>query len=274
MRDLGFGVVAEVRRCWARRAPCRRCGCRVRRRSGRPSSPRGPMSWPGTSPSISSTRAYRYARPRCAPPPAGCPLRRGADGRTGAEGRPVRVGAERRHRRWRRPTAGVLPRDLHGCAEPVVADADDRSRRGPASPHEPTLEVPFAERAGCDRLGSGVASIPLRPDGLNASGTLNGGLPRSSSRRRRSRWSRAPRCRRCRCAMPSRCVSGPRSAQPMCATDWATSSCATPAATTAWRSSPPRARSGEWSGQSGHAFRRRAAWDLTEAAGAQEPWSR
>lgn len=47
---------------------------------------------------------------------------------------------------------------------------------GLLSPHEPTLEVPFAERAGCDRLGSGVASIPLRPDGLNASGTLNGGL--------------------------------------------------------------------------------------------------
>jgi hypothetical protein len=47
---------------------------------------------------------------------------------------------------------------------------------GLLSPHEPTLEAPFAERAGCDRLGSGVASIPLRPDGLNASGTLNGGL--------------------------------------------------------------------------------------------------
>jgi acyl-coenzyme A thioesterase PaaI-like protein len=43
-------------------------------------------------------------------------------------------------------------------------------------PHPPTLEVPFAERAGCERNAVGVASIPLRPDGLNASGTLNGGL--------------------------------------------------------------------------------------------------
>lgn len=43
-------------------------------------------------------------------------------------------------------------------------------------PHPPRLEVPFAERAGSERLRAGVASIPLRPDGLNASGTLNGGL--------------------------------------------------------------------------------------------------
>ncbi len=42
--------------------------------------------------------------------------------------------------------------------------------------HPPSLEVPFAERAGCERLMPGLASIPMRPDGLNASGTLNGGL--------------------------------------------------------------------------------------------------
>lgn len=42
--------------------------------------------------------------------------------------------------------------------------------------HPPRLEVPFAERAGCERLAPGSASIPLRDDGLNASGTLNGGL--------------------------------------------------------------------------------------------------
>jgi acyl-coenzyme A thioesterase PaaI-like protein len=42
--------------------------------------------------------------------------------------------------------------------------------------HAPSLEVPFAERAGCVRLAPGLASIPMRPDGLNASGTLNGGL--------------------------------------------------------------------------------------------------
>ena len=38
------------------------------------------------------------------------------------------------------------------------------------------LEVPLAERAGCERLAAGSATIPMRPDGLNASGTLNGGL--------------------------------------------------------------------------------------------------
>jgi acyl-coenzyme A thioesterase PaaI-like protein len=43
-------------------------------------------------------------------------------------------------------------------------------------PHAPTLEVPFAERAGCERLEPGLTVIPMRPDGLNASGTLNGGL--------------------------------------------------------------------------------------------------
>ena len=43
-------------------------------------------------------------------------------------------------------------------------------------PHPSRLEVPFAERAGCDRLAPGVASIAMRRDGLNASGTLNGGL--------------------------------------------------------------------------------------------------
>lgn len=42
--------------------------------------------------------------------------------------------------------------------------------------HPPRLDVPFAERAACERLAPGVASIPMRPDGLNASGTLNGGL--------------------------------------------------------------------------------------------------
>lgn len=40
----------------------------------------------------------------------------------------------------------------------------------------PTLEVPFAERAGCMRREPGVAVLPRRDDGLNASGTVNGGL--------------------------------------------------------------------------------------------------
>ena len=43
-------------------------------------------------------------------------------------------------------------------------------------PHAPALAVPWAERAGCERAAPGVAVIPMRPDGLNASATLNGGL--------------------------------------------------------------------------------------------------
>lgn len=42
--------------------------------------------------------------------------------------------------------------------------------------HPPRLTQPFADRVGCERTSPGVASIPLRPEGLNASGTLNGGL--------------------------------------------------------------------------------------------------
>ena len=38
------------------------------------------------------------------------------------------------------------------------------------------LAVPFAERAGCERRGPGVAVLPRTEDGLNASGTVNGGL--------------------------------------------------------------------------------------------------
>lgn len=38
------------------------------------------------------------------------------------------------------------------------------------------LDVPFAERARCERREPGVAVIPLLPDGTNASLTMNGGL--------------------------------------------------------------------------------------------------
>ena len=51
-----------------------------------------------------------------------------------------------------------------------------RDDEGLLQPHPSRLEVPFAERAGCERGAPGVATIPMRPDGLNASGTLNGGL--------------------------------------------------------------------------------------------------
>jgi len=38
------------------------------------------------------------------------------------------------------------------------------------------LRLPFAERAGCRRGEPGVAVLPRSADGLNASGTVNGGL--------------------------------------------------------------------------------------------------
>jgi acyl-coenzyme A thioesterase PaaI-like protein len=47
---------------------------------------------------------------------------------------------------------------------------------GLLAPHRPRLDRPYAERAGCERRADGLAVIPMRPDGLNAAGTLNGGL--------------------------------------------------------------------------------------------------
>ena len=38
------------------------------------------------------------------------------------------------------------------------------------------LAVPLAERARCERRGPGVAVLPRTADGLNAAGTVNGGL--------------------------------------------------------------------------------------------------
>jgi acyl-coenzyme A thioesterase PaaI-like protein len=38
------------------------------------------------------------------------------------------------------------------------------------------LRHPFAERAGCRREGPGIAVLPRSEDGLNAAGTVNGGL--------------------------------------------------------------------------------------------------
>lgn len=45
----------------------------------------------------------------------------------------------------------------------------------PAEAVDP-LQVPLAERAGCVRTAPGVAVLPRRDEGLNASGTVNGGL--------------------------------------------------------------------------------------------------
>jgi len=40
----------------------------------------------------------------------------------------------------------------------------------------PLLQMPLAERAGCERRSPGVAVLPRTDDGLNSSRTLNGGL--------------------------------------------------------------------------------------------------
>jgi acyl-coenzyme A thioesterase PaaI-like protein len=87
-------------------------------------------------------------------------------------------------------SVSVLSIDIAGDGEPIgfahatFMAAPNPSLRMPTvvrdegllRPHPPRLEVPFAERAGCARGAPGVASLPMRPDGLNASGTLNGGL--------------------------------------------------------------------------------------------------
>jgi acyl-coenzyme A thioesterase PaaI-like protein len=45
-----------------------------------------------------------------------------------------------------------------------------------APPHPFLLEVPLAERAGCERTAAGVAEIQLSADGLNSTNTMHGGL--------------------------------------------------------------------------------------------------
>ena len=40
----------------------------------------------------------------------------------------------------------------------------------------PLLQVPLAERAGCERRAPGIAAVPRTDEGLNSSQTLNGGL--------------------------------------------------------------------------------------------------
>jgi acyl-coenzyme A thioesterase PaaI-like protein len=44
------------------------------------------------------------------------------------------------------------------------------------TPPGPALTVPFAERAGCERVAPGVAALSPSDEKLNASNTLNGGL--------------------------------------------------------------------------------------------------
>ncbi|GAA0571152.1 PaaI family thioesterase [Actinomadura livida] len=58
--------------------------------------------------------------------------------------------------------------------DPGLTVPDAFSVELPAPP-EP-LATPLAERAGCERRGPGVALLPRSADGLNISGTINGGL--------------------------------------------------------------------------------------------------
>lgn len=74
------------------------------------------------------------------------------------------------------------------AGEPVAVStgsfmtAPDRSLRLPSTfsldgpQPELRLQVPWAQRAGCERREPGVAELPRSDDGLNSSNTLNGGL--------------------------------------------------------------------------------------------------
>ncbi len=77
---------------------------------------------------------------------------------TAGEGEPVAVG-----------TTSFMT-----APDPSLSLPFDLSLNGP--PPAQTLLVPLAERAGCVRVSPGVASLPWSKDGLNAAGTVNGGL--------------------------------------------------------------------------------------------------
>jgi acyl-coenzyme A thioesterase PaaI-like protein len=78
---------------------------------------------------------------------------------TGDDGEPVAIGTASF---MAAPDPGLeLPPDIF-TGRPTVA--------------QPLLAVPFAERAGCRREAPGVATLPRADDGLNAAGTVNGGL--------------------------------------------------------------------------------------------------
>jgi acyl-coenzyme A thioesterase PaaI-like protein len=58
--------------------------------------------------------------------------------------------------------------------DPALRLPSELSIGAPPSPVR--LALPLSERAGCRREEPGVAVLPRRDDGLNASGTVNGGL--------------------------------------------------------------------------------------------------
>lgn len=75
------------------------------------------------------------------------------------DGRPVAIG-----------TASFMAAPDPGLEMPSATSHDAMAVR----PRR--LVRPFAERAGCRRLGPGLAVLPRSDDGLNAAGTVNGGL--------------------------------------------------------------------------------------------------
>ena len=58
----------------------------------------------------------------------------------------------------------------------AAPDPAARLRGGGHLPTDGRLAMPFAERAGCERRGPGVAVLPRSEDGLNSSNSVNGGL--------------------------------------------------------------------------------------------------
>jgi acyl-coenzyme A thioesterase PaaI-like protein len=77
---------------------------------------------------------------------------------TGDGGTPVAVG-----------TASFMAAPDPGVELPSRTSLDAAAAAGP-------LRLPFAERAGCRLREPGVAVLPRTTDGLNAAGTVNGGL--------------------------------------------------------------------------------------------------
>lgn len=75
-----------------------------------------------------------------------------------------------------RETMGFAHATFMASPNPALRMPTVVSDEGLVHFHPPSLEVPFAERARCERMAPGLASIPMYADGLNASGTLNGGL--------------------------------------------------------------------------------------------------
>ena len=70
---------------------------------------------------------------------------------------------------------GIGAASFMAAPDPRLALPGGVSADAPPPPSRP-LRGPFAERARCRRRAPGVAALPRADDGLNAAGTVNGGL--------------------------------------------------------------------------------------------------